>query len=262
MPLQQLPSDLPIHTFSTPGEFEAFLDAEHTTAVGCYIKLAKKASGIPSITAPEAVEVCLCFGWIDGGGGGSIDDKWWLTRYTPRRDKSMWSKKNTDTVARLVREGKMRPAGAAAVEAAKVDGRWDRAYDGPATITVPDDLAAALAATPVAFAFFDSLNRTDRFAVLHRVQTASMKTRSDRIDTIVQMLAGGNVPGKVAKEKAKLKQQASVRKPPLKKSTLRAKKVSASQNALKRRGSGELLSTIKSVSDAGMPRRPGLRPRG
>src|ERR1700744_2302 len=109
MPLKQLPSDLPIHTFSSAQEFEAFLDDEHTTAAGCYIKLAKKASGIPSITAPEAVEICLCFGWIDGGGGGSIDETWWLKRYTPRRPKSIWSKKNRETVARLSQEGKMGP---------------------------------------------------------------------------------------------------------------------------------------------------------
>lgn len=261
MPFKQLPSDFPIHPFESPAEFEAFLDREHTTAGGCYIKLAKKASGIPSITAPEAVVICLMFGWIDGGGGGTIDESWWLGRYTPRRAKSMWSKKNTDTVAQLTQEGKMRPAGLAVVEAAKADGRWHRAYDRPTDITVPDDLAAVLKDTPAASAFFNGLNKSDRYAVLHRVQTCSPKTRATRIEAIVQMLAGGNVPGKAAKLQNKLKKEAGISKTVSKDTTKQAKKTSAKRAAVKQES---LVQDTQPGSTAYTtePRRVGLRPRG
>jgi uncharacterized protein YdeI (YjbR/CyaY-like superfamily) len=203
MPLKALPRDFPIHTFSSAKEFEAYLDKEHETTGGCYIKLAKKASGIPSITAPEAVVVCLQFGWIDGGGGGTIDENFWLTRYTPRRPRSLWSKKNTETVVQLLQENKMRPAGIAQVEAAKADGRWARAYDGK---TIPDDLSIALAAKPAALTMFQSLNGTDRYSVLHRVQTSSVKTRDARVAAIVQTLASRAVPGKATPRISKVKQ--------------------------------------------------------
>jgi uncharacterized protein YdeI (YjbR/CyaY-like superfamily) len=265
MPLKQLPSDFPIHTFSSAEDFEAFLDREHITAPGCYIKLAKKASGIPSITAPEAVEVCLCFGWIDGGGGGSIDEKWWLTRYTPRRTKSMWSKKNTETVERLIQEGKMRPAGMAAVEAAKADGRWERAYDGPATITVPDDLAGALKATPTASAFFDSLNKSHRYAVLHRVQTASLKSRANRIEALVEMLAVGKVPGRVAEAQDVRGKDAGVGKTSRgpKKNAAQVKSKSTKKNAARQTSSASDVSSkdLNSRPASEEPRRQGLRPR-
>ncbi|OCT45918.1 hypothetical protein CLCR_00503 [Cladophialophora carrionii] len=264
MPLKQLPSDFPIHTFSSAKDFEAFLDREHTTAPGCYIKLAKKASGIPSITAPEAVEVCLCFGWIDGGGGGSIDETWWLTRYTPRRAKSMWSKKNTETVARLVQEGKMRPAGMAAVEAAKPDGRWDRAYDGPASITVPDDLAAALKATPTASVLFTSLTKSERFAVLHRVQTASSKARATRIEALVQMLAVEKVPGRAQLEAVPGK-DGGVRKTSKESKKIAAQVRSKSTNKTAARPTWSARDVPSKELNARPareePRRPGLRPR-
>jgi uncharacterized protein YdeI (YjbR/CyaY-like superfamily) len=251
MPLKQLPTDHPIYTFASPKDFEAFLDREHSTAAGCYIKLAKKASGIPSITAAEAVEVCLCFGWIDGGGGGTIDDKWWLTRYTPRRSKSMWSKKNTDTVQRLMKEGMMRPAGLAAVEAAKADGRWDRAYDGPANIVVPEDLAAALSLEPTALAFFDGLSKSERYAVLHRVQIASSKARASRIEALVQVLAAGNVPGRPANSQAMPQVKAGVSKKRGKQST---KKATAVRQDFAKSAPATPIETTT--------RRPGLRPRG
>src|SRR4051794_21379800 len=137
------------------------------------------------------VESLLCFGWIDGRAN-RLDDHHFTTRVTPRRPKSVWSKKNVDWVARLVEAGRMRPAGLAAVEAAKADGRWDRAYAGPATITVPDDPAAALDAEPAARSFFDQLDSPNRYAVLWRVHTAaSAQTRARRIATLVQMLAEG-----------------------------------------------------------------------
>jgi uncharacterized protein YdeI (YjbR/CyaY-like superfamily) len=188
-----VPTDLPFHTFPTAADFEAFLDREHETASGIYVKLAKKSSGITSITAEVAVEVALCFGWIDGRAGG-LDDDWWYVRYTPRRSKSLWSQKNVATVSRLIKEGRMRPAGLVAVEAAKANGKWDRAYAGPATIQVPDDFAAALKGK--AKTFFEKLNKSERYAVLWRVQTASPKARPGKIQILVEMLAKGEVPGR------------------------------------------------------------------
>lgn len=178
-------------SFATAAEFDAWLAAEHDRAPGLFLKMAKKASGIPSITAPEAVEVALCHGWIDGRGN-RVDDVWFTVRYTPRRPRSVWSQKNVDTVARLVADGRMRPPGLVQVQAAQADGRWDRAYAGSATITVPDDLAAALAAEPAAEAFFGTLDKTNRYAVLWRVHTAATpQTRAKRIAACVQMLAEG-----------------------------------------------------------------------
>jgi len=178
-------------SFGTAAEFDAWLTAEHDRAPGLFLKMAKKASGIPSITAPEAVEVALCHGWIDGRGN-RVDDVWFTVRYTPRRPRSVWSQKNVDTVARLVADGRMRPPGLVQVQAAQADGRWDRAYAGSATITVPDDLAAALAAEPAAQAFFDTLDKTNRYAVLWRVHTAATpQTRANRIAACVRMLAEG-----------------------------------------------------------------------
>jgi uncharacterized protein YdeI (YjbR/CyaY-like superfamily) len=177
--------------FPTAADFDAWLAAEHDRAPGLFVKIAKRSSGIPSLTAAEAVEVALCHGWIDGRSN-RVDDDWFTIRYTPRRAKSVWSQKNVETVARLVAEGRMRPAGLAQVEAAQADGRWDRAYAGPATITVPDDLAAALAAEPAAEAAFASLDRTNRYSVLWRVHTAGTpQTRANRIAAAVQMLARG-----------------------------------------------------------------------
>jgi uncharacterized protein YdeI (YjbR/CyaY-like superfamily) len=177
--------------FRTAADFDGWLAAEHDRAPGLFLKFAKKSSGIPSITAPEAVEVALCHGWIDGRGN-RVDDVWFTVRYTPRRPKSVWSQKNVETVARLIADGRMRPAGLAQVEAAQADGRWDRAYAGSATITVPDDLAAALAAEPAAEAFFSTLDKTNRYAVLWRVHTAATPlTRANRIAACVQMLAEG-----------------------------------------------------------------------
>jgi len=181
----------PTRAFASPAEFDAWLAAEHDRTPGLFVEIAKKSSGIPSLTAAEAVEVALCHGWIDGRGN-LVDDVWFTVRYTPRRARSVWSQKNVATVARLIADGRMRPAGMAAVEAAQADGRWDRAYAGPATITVPDDLAAALAGEPAAEAFWAGLDKTNRYAVLFRVHTAATpQTRAKRIAAAVQQLAEG-----------------------------------------------------------------------
>ncbi|MQA33620.1 YdeI/OmpD-associated family protein [Modestobacter roseus] len=183
--------DFPVLPFATAADFDTWLTAEHDRAPGLFVKLARKSSGIPSITAPEAVEVALCHGWIDGRSN-RVDDTWFTVRYTPRRPRSVWSQKNVATVARLVAAGRMRPAGLVQVEAARADGRWDRAYAGPATITVPADLAAALAEIPGAAAAFEALRSQDRYAVLYGVHAArTPQTRARRIAAAVQQLAGG-----------------------------------------------------------------------
>jgi uncharacterized protein YdeI (YjbR/CyaY-like superfamily) len=186
-----LPTDLPVLDFPDQAALEAWLEAEGDTAPGVYVKLAKKGAGVPSVTYAELVESCLCFGWIDGRSN-RLDDRFYLQRITPRRARSIWSQKNVDAVEALILAGRMRPAGLAAAEAARADGRWERAYAGSADITVPDDLAAALAAQPAAQREFEALDGANRYAVLWRVHTAaSDATRAKRIAALVQMLAEG-----------------------------------------------------------------------
>ncbi|MGY1699485.1 YdeI/OmpD-associated family protein [Geodermatophilus sp. SYSU D00766] len=189
-----VPTDLPVLAFPDQAAFEAWLEAEHASAPGLYVKLAKKGAGVPSLTYAELVESVLCFGWIDGRSN-RFDEQWYLIRVTPRRPRSVWSQKNVAAVAELTAAGRMRPAGLAQVAAAQADGRWDRAYAGPATATVPDDLTAALDASPAARAAFDALDRQNRYAVLYRVQTAATPaTRAKRIAALVQVLAEGRRP--------------------------------------------------------------------
>jgi uncharacterized protein YdeI (YjbR/CyaY-like superfamily) len=188
------PTDLPVLAFADQAALEEWLEAEHATSAGIYVKIAKKGSGVPSIDWEQMVEVLLCFGWIDGRAN-RLDDRFYLQRITPRRPRSTWSQKNVTTAERLIAEGRMRPAGLAQVEAAKADGRWERAYAGPATITVPDDLAEALAAVPAARAEFERLDGQNRYAVLWRVHTAgTAATRAKRIAALVEMLAEGRRP--------------------------------------------------------------------
>ena len=188
------PTDFPVLAFADQAALEAWLEAEHLTAPGLYVKIAKKAAGVPSVNWEQMVEVLLCFGWIDGRAN-RIDDHWYVQRITPRRPKSVWSQKNVATVERLIAEGRMRPAGLAAVEAAKADGRWERAYAGPATITMPDDLAEALDAEPAARAAYDALDAQNRYSVLHRVHTATTPaTRAKRIAALTRKLAEDGVP--------------------------------------------------------------------
>jgi uncharacterized protein YdeI (YjbR/CyaY-like superfamily) len=185
------PSDLPVLSFPDQAAFEEWLEDNHATAPGIYVKIAKKGSGEPSVSQQQMVESMLCFGWIDGRVN-KLDDTHFLQRVTPRRPNSPWSQRNVEWVGRLLEAGRMRPAGLAAVEAAQADGRWEQAYAGAATITVPDDLAAALSAEPEAQKNFEALNRTNRYAVLWRVHTARTPTgRAKRIASLVEMLAKG-----------------------------------------------------------------------
>jgi uncharacterized protein YdeI (YjbR/CyaY-like superfamily) len=177
--------------FENAKAFESWLKRNHAKSDGLWLRIAKRGADEPSVTYPEAVEIALCWGWIDGQKKG-LDDQHFLQRFTPRRARSIWSRINVDKVARLIEAGRMQAPGHAQVEAAKADGRWAQAYDGARTSTVPDDLVAALAANPPAQAFFATINASNRYAVLWRIQTAvKPETRAKRIAQLVDMLARG-----------------------------------------------------------------------
>jgi uncharacterized protein YdeI (YjbR/CyaY-like superfamily) len=170
--------------------------AEHVhEQAGVWLLLAKKGTTSPtSLTYAQALQEALTQGWIDGQAR-SVDEATYRQRFTPRRARSLWSKRNVGYVAELTAAGRMQPAGIAEVERAKADGRWAAAYGGPATIEVPDDLVQALADQPAAAALFERLNGQNRYAVLHRVTTAVRpETRARRIETLVAMLARGETP--------------------------------------------------------------------
>lgn len=184
-------SDDALEFFAKPADFERWLRKHHARESCIWVKYAKKKSGIPSIDWNQAVDVALCYGWIDGQAK-SLDETYSLQRFTPRGSRSRWSKLNRERVARLTSAGLMQPAGLAEVERAKADGRWDAAYDSPATAKVPPDLAQALAKSAKARKFFDSLSSTNRFAILYRLQDAKKpETRARRLAKFVDMLKKG-----------------------------------------------------------------------
>ncbi|MFF4885227.1 YdeI family protein [Streptomyces nigra] len=186
--------DLETVAFESAEAFQAWLGEKHAVSPGIWLKLRKKAPGVVALDYAQALDVALCYGWIDGQKA-ALDDEWWLQRFGPRTARSRWSKINRDKVAALIDQGRMRPPGQAEIDRAKADGRWDAAYDSPRTATVPDDLAAALAAEPAAAEFFETLNRTNRFAIIYRVQDAKRpETRARRIEKYVTMLAKGEKP--------------------------------------------------------------------
>ncbi|MFE0354960.1 YdeI family protein [Streptomyces nigra] len=186
--------DLETVAFESAEAFQAWLGENHAVSPGIWLKLRKKAPGVVALDYAQALDVALCYGWIDGQKA-ALDDEWWLQRFGPRTARSRWSKINRDKVAALIEKGRMRPPGQAEIDRAKADGRWDAAYDSPRTATVPDDLAAALAAEPAAAEFFETLNRTNRFAIIYRVQDAKRpETRARRIEKYVTMLAKGEKP--------------------------------------------------------------------
>ena len=191
-----MPSDKPeiVPTlFKTARSFETWLGKHHAASDGIWLQIARKGAVEASVTYAEAVEIALCWGWIDGQKKG-LDDQHFLQRFTPRRARSVWSRINVDKAAALIEAGRMQPAGHAQVAAAQADGRWDAAYDGARTAAVPDDLRAALAASPKADAFFATVDATNRYAVLWRVQTAvKPETRARRIAQLVDMLARGEL---------------------------------------------------------------------
>lgn len=183
--------NLPILHFETQSDWEAWLATHHATSSGLWLKLAKKASGIPSITYAQALDGALCYGWIDSQKA-VFDASFFLQRFTPRTARSKWSKVNCGKVAVLIAEGRMQPAGLAEVEAAQADGRWERAYEPPRSISVPEDFEQRLDENPEAQAFFATLSGANRYAILYRIQDAKKpETRARRIENFITMLNEG-----------------------------------------------------------------------
>jgi uncharacterized protein YdeI (YjbR/CyaY-like superfamily) len=179
---------LPISTFQSARDWTAWLKKNHEKAPGVWIRFAKKASGIASVTYDEAVDAALCYGWIDGQKASGDADSW-LQRFTPRGPRSIWSKINRERVARLSAAGLMKPAGEAAVERAKTGGEWAAAYDSPKTMAIPPDFQAELDKSKAAAAFFATLYSTNRYAMLHRLLTAKKpETRAARLEKFIGML--------------------------------------------------------------------------
>jgi uncharacterized protein YdeI (YjbR/CyaY-like superfamily) len=185
------PRDEDIVEFATQRAWERWLEGHHATASSVWIRVAKKGSGIRSVTRDEAVESALCYGWIDGQAR-SLDERTFLQRFSPRRARSPWSLINRDRAVELTRIGRMRPAGLEEIERAKRDGRWDAAYAGQRTATVPEDLARELDARPAARAFFEALDARNRYLIVHGIDGAKKpETRARRIDRFVAMLEAG-----------------------------------------------------------------------
>ncbi|EDX26694.1 conserved hypothetical protein [Streptomyces sp. Mg1] len=183
------PMSEPSIFFESPSQWEEWLDEHHETEPGMWVRIAKKASGLRSITYAEALDVAICFGWIDSQRD-KVDDLYWQQRFTPRTKKSPWSQVNRERVERLEAEGAIRPAGRREIEAAKADGRWDAAYASQSKMTVPDDLETALRENDAAADFFATLDSKNRYAILYRIQSAKKaETRAQRIEKFVTMLA-------------------------------------------------------------------------
>jgi uncharacterized protein YdeI (YjbR/CyaY-like superfamily) len=183
--------ELPILLFAGPPQFETWLEENHASSQGLWLKIAKKGAGETSVTYAEALELALAFGWIDSQKRGH-DERFFLQRFTPRRPRGRWSRINREKAEALVAAGKMRPAGLAEVEAAKADGRWEAAYEGQRTAQVPPDLQRELDANPAAAEFFAGLDSTNRYAVIYRLNDAKRpETRERRLRKFVAMLQRG-----------------------------------------------------------------------
>ena len=174
--------------FPKQKDWADWLRNNHAKSSGVWLKLAKKNSGSQSVSYAEALEIALCYGWIDGQKK-SYDESFWLQKFTPRGTKSIWSKINKAKAGELIKSGRMKPAGINAVERAKQDGRWDAAYDSPSVSTVPPDFQARLNNSAKAKAFFATLNSANRYAILFRIQTAKKaETRARKIEQFIEML--------------------------------------------------------------------------
>ncbi len=181
-------TDIPVILFARQKDWEKWLKENHAASRGLWLRLAKKNSGIESVNYAEALDVALCYGWIDGQKK-SFDETTWLQKFTPRGVKSVWSKINREKVEGLINAGKMKAAGLKAIESAKQDGRWEAAYDSQSKATVPDDFQAELDKNPKAKEFFATLNSANRYAILFRIQTAKKAdTRASRIQKFIEML--------------------------------------------------------------------------
>lgn len=187
-------TDPPVKSFASQETWERWLDRNHGNEEGVWLKVAKKSSGKRTVSVPEALEIALCYGWIDGQRK-ALDGDYFLQRFTPRRRRSRWSKINRDSATALIERGRMRPPGLAEVERAKADGRWAAAYDSPSKIQPTPELLAALEASPKAKALFEELDSQNRYAILYRVHDAKRAdTRTRRIEKFVEMLSRGETP--------------------------------------------------------------------
>jgi uncharacterized protein YdeI (YjbR/CyaY-like superfamily) len=181
-------NEIPTLLFPKQKDWADWLRKNHAKSPGVWLKLAKKTSGSQSVSYAEALEIALCYGWIDGQKK-SYDESLWLQKFTPRGAKSIWSKINKAKAGELIKSGRMKPAGLNAVERAKQDGRWDAAYDSPSVSTVPADFQARLNKSAKAKAFFATLNSANRYAILFRIQTAKKaETRARKIEQFIEML--------------------------------------------------------------------------
>jgi uncharacterized protein YdeI (YjbR/CyaY-like superfamily) len=181
-------SETRVILFAKPEDWEEWLKANHAQSSGLWLRLAKKNSGVESLTYGDALDIALCYGWIDGQKKRS-DDVTWLQKFTPRGGRSIWSKINWEKAEALINSKRMRPAGLKAIESAKQNGRWDAAYDSQSNATVPDDFQAALDQNAGAKAFFATLKSANRYAILFRIHTAKKaETRSRRIRQFIEML--------------------------------------------------------------------------
>jgi uncharacterized protein YdeI (YjbR/CyaY-like superfamily) len=179
---------VPIKLFRRSEDWAAWLDREHGTSAGVWLRIAKKGSKLQSVTYQDALETALCYGWIDGQKRPENEDCW-LQKFLPRSARSLWSKINREKALALLATGTMKPAGLAAIENAKRTGRWEAAYDSSSRAQVPGDFQAALEASPRAKAFFETLDKTNRYAVLWRIQTVKKpETRARKIAQFVAML--------------------------------------------------------------------------
>ncbi len=185
------PDDSPLKLFKSRQDWAAWLEKNHRKSAGLWLRLAKKGSQSQSVSYQEALEVALCYGWIDGQKRPESEQSW-LQRFLPRANKSIWSKINREKALALIARGEMKAAGLEAIENAKKNGRWDAAYDSPSGATVPNDFQAALDANPQAAAFFKTLDRANRYAVLWRIQTVKRaETRARKIEHFIGMLERG-----------------------------------------------------------------------
>jgi uncharacterized protein YdeI (YjbR/CyaY-like superfamily) len=183
--------ELPILLFGTPADLEQWLDQNHAVSPGFWLKIAKKGSGVESVDYAQALELALCFGWIDSQKRG-FDERFFLQRFTPRRPRGKWSLINREKAEALIASAAMRPAGLAEVEAAKADGRWEAAYAGQRTAEIPDDLQRELDRSDAAREFFGTLDSANRYAILYRLQDAKKpETRERRLRKFIAMLERG-----------------------------------------------------------------------
>jgi uncharacterized protein YdeI (YjbR/CyaY-like superfamily) len=189
--IKQVKIDLPVVHFEKDEILNDWLEKNHLESSGIWLRIFKKNSGVLSVNYDQALDEALCFGWIDGQVK-SYDEQSYIQKFTPRRTRSMWSKRNIEHIKRLENEGRMRPSGIKEAEAAKTDGRWDNSYDSPSNMTIPEDFLNELSKDPVTAGFFNNLNKTNKYAIAWRLQTAKKpETRAKRMKAIIEMLSKG-----------------------------------------------------------------------